>query len=133
MGGYKYSSSRCSSKTSKKIVRIIFKQPFRAHTNELFLNAKILKLFDVHLYFLCQFVFKNGNLFSSNINLNYETRNSDNLRPQFQRLGLTQKSIMYAAPKAWNSIPSDIRNLENFETFKKELKLFFISKYIDLS
>ena len=44
-------------KLQKKIIGIIHSQPFRAHTNSLFLSSTILKLVDIHQYFLCLFVF----------------------------------------------------------------------------
>ena len=117
-------------KLQKKVLRIIHDKPPRTHTNSLFLESEILKLPDIHPYFLCQFVHRNPSLFTSFGNSHsYTTRNTNNLRPVFQRLDLTQKSIYFAAPTIWNLVPVDIRNIENFDDFKKNLKNYFLSKY----
>ena len=42
----------------------------------------------------------------------YVTRQTSDLRPEYQRLSLTQKSIFYAGPSAWNNLPLEIRNIE---------------------
>ena len=116
-------------KLQKRILRIIFDQPFRAHTNELFLRSKILKLQDVHSFLLSQFIYKNLSKFENISSQAYVTRQSSSLRPSFQRLALAQKSIYYAAPTAWNLIPLDIRQLECFRRFKIELRNYYLSSY----
>ena len=41
----------------KKVIRIITGSEYLAHTNDLFLKAKILKLFDLHEYLLLLYFF----------------------------------------------------------------------------
>ena len=113
----------------KKVVRIITKQHFLAHTNDLFFQTKILKFDDIHKMLLCQYVFKNRASLPSR-NHNYLTRNSDNVLPRFQRLTITQHSIFFAAPIAWNSIPSYLKDIDEFGSFKKELKKFLVDQYV---
>ena len=78
---------------------------------------------------LCQYVFENRASLPLR-NHNYSTRNSDNVLPRFQRLTITQHSIFYAAPIAWNSIPSYLRNIDEFGSFKKQLKKFLVDQYM---
>ena len=37
------------------------------------------------------------------------------------------------APRLWNSIPNDIRNITNIQTLKTKLKMYFFKKYLDNS
>ena len=113
----------------KKVVKIITKQHFLAHTNDLFFQTKILKFDDIHKMLLCQYVFKNRASLPLR-NHNYSTRNSDNVLPRFQRLTITQHSIFFAAPIAWNSIPSYLKDIDGFGSFKKQLKKFLVDQYV---
>ena len=42
------------------------------------------------------------------------------------RLEFGERAFSVAAPRAWNSIPADLRATLNTPTFKKNLKTFFI-------
>ena len=113
----------------KRVIRVIHGLNSRAHTEELFFDSKILKLKDLNFYFLGQHVYKNFDSFTSDHVTGYMTRQNSDLRPMYQRLSLTQKSIYYAAPSAWNCIPRNIRCLDKIEEFKIELKNFCVNKY----
>ena len=113
----------------KRVIRVIHGLNSRAHTEELFFDSKILKLKDLNFYFLGQHVYKNFDSFMSDHVTGYMTRQNSDLRPMYQRLSLTQKSIYYAAPSAWNHIPRNIRSLDKIEEFKIELKNFCVNKY----
>jgi hypothetical protein len=114
----------------KKVIRIINNSDYLAHTDPLFQESGILKIFDIHKFLLCQHVFKS---LSTNQSINplhnHYTRNRKNDVPVFQRLSLTQHSISYAAPKIWNEIPEDIKSAASVAIFKKKLKNYFITKY----
>ena len=42
-------------------------------------------------------------------------------------------SYDHIAPRLWNSIPNDIRNITNIQTLKTKLKTYFFKKYLDNS
>ena len=44
---------------------------------------------------------------------------------------LSERSTIYKATHAWNSIPSDLRDIESTKTFKTKLQNFMIDNYID--
>jgi hypothetical protein len=100
----------------KRIILIITNQPFLAHTNQLFYDTKILKIPDIHIFLLAQFVFKSINnqnsKFSTNSH-NHNTRTRANLLPDFQRLSICQHSINYRAPHIWNSLPAHVKDCPN--------------------
>ena len=57
----------------------------------------------------------------------YNTRNMKDLHVQKLKLEHTKKSFLYTGPKAWNSIPQLIRDIESVVRFKKDLKSHLLS------
>jgi hypothetical protein len=116
----------------KKIVRILTNQPYLAHTDPLFHRTGILKLNDIHRYLLALHAFKIKSLEGfPPFDRHYLTRNRDYFAPTFQRLSLTQRSVSFAAPSVWNTLPSYLRECTSTQSFKKALKLFIINSYND--
>ena len=42
------------------------------------------------------------------------------------RLKLGQQAFSYAAPAAWNTLPTSLQQIPNIETFERHLKTFFV-------
>jgi len=40
-----------------------------------------------------------------------------------------ERSFSFYGPQLWNSLPSHLRSIENFTTFKRELKTYFFEMY----
>ena len=57
----------------------------------------------------------------------YNTRNMKDLHVQKPKLEHTKKSFLYTGPKAWNSIPQLIRDIESVVRLKKDLKSHLLS------
>ena len=113
----------------KRAIRLINKQPYLAHTNDLFLQNEILKLIDIYKFHLGIYFYKNelaGNFFRSH---NHATRNRDILLPPFNRLVGTSKSVFESGARIWNEIPPAIKNANSLSTFKFKLKSFYIEQY----
>ena len=114
----------------KKCLRIIHKASFRAHTMPLFIESRVLQIKDIHNYSLATFTYKNLDLFSSNVpSHTHQTRNSSLLVPTFQRLYICQRSIYFSAINFWRQLPQQLKNLENFDRFKKELKAHILNSH----
>ena len=60
---------------------------------------------------------------------NYNTRSARNLRSHNCRTTLKQFSISYQGPLFWNSLDSNITNLNNLATFKSRLKEILLASY----
>jgi hypothetical protein len=115
----------------KRIVRIINNTNYYAHTNPLFHKSKILKVKDVHVFLLGQYMYKcYVNHDMPTVTHNYSTRQRGNAVAAFQRLTVTQHSITYTAPHVWNSIPDNIKNSTSLSQFKHLLKDHLVSKYV---
>ena len=73
-------------------------------------------------------MFKNRGSFSL-ISHRHDTRLSNSLGYDFQRLTLTQQSINYAGPKLWNEIPTYLKESTSVHAFEKKFKSFILSSY----
>ena len=117
-------------KLQKRSIRIISNASYRAHTDPLFYNLKVLKLKDMYLYNLCVYMFKKvrggGSMERHDLNTRFR-----NLVPvQYHRLTGTQKAVSFAGPSTWNSLPESLKAIENLSNFKKELKRYLINRYL---
>ena len=115
----------------KKIVRLIAGQHFLAHTNPLFIRLKILKVDDLHKYKLALYMYCHTNNCARQLRMGYGTRHFQSFVPEFQRLAGTQRSLSYARPKVWNSLPASIRNIPRFGAFQSAVKNYYIESYSD--
>ena len=57
------------------------------------------------------------------------TRNQNEIRSSFQRLTMCQQAVSYTGPHSWNRLPEALKQIKTIGTFKKKLKIHFISKY----
>ena len=118
----------------KRIVRIIDQIGFRDHTNPSFFNNKLLKLPDVHEYFVAIYMYKNLDAFNTNADFHqYNTRGREELRSDLCRLKKAQMSIKFVGPKIWNQLPASLKGATSLPTFKRYLKNYLIDKYSDAS
>lgn len=123
----------------KRVLRIICHTNFLAHTDPLFFDNKILKIKDLYLLQLGQFMlnFKKEALpeifrtmFLKNHSFhNYPTRHSDEFHLPLLRTALAQNTFIYDGPKFWNSLCENIRNAPSLYSFKKRLKSHLLKAY----
>lgn len=112
----------------KKIIRIVTRSEFLAHTDPLFYETKILKIADVHKFLLAIYVYKKFSKFTFP-NHAYETRISVDPSLNYHRLTLSRQSLSYAGPNIWNNIPLHIKTSPSLPIFRKRLKFYFLSQY----
>ena len=116
----------------KKIIRIITSSDYFAHTQPLFKETNILKLFDINKVQIGIQMYKqikDKNNTAIRHQHNYPTRTRDNLSIPLHHLTVFQHSLSFTGPKTWNSIPEHIRLLPTILSFKKHLKKLIISTY----
>ena len=113
----------------KKLIRIITNSDYLDHTTPLFKLTDILPLDKLHSYLLAVHMFKKLSVNSSQyaVNHNYSTRKRSNIPVPFHRLSVSQHSVSYACANVWNLLPISIRNCQNIQKFKRDLKNHFIS------
>ena len=117
----------------KKIIRIISKVSFDAHTGVLFKEQEIFKFSDIYLYQIGKFMylFKRGlvpNYFRDMFILasqihSYNTRNSNLFHIPYCRTNLRKFSIRFQAPTFYKSLSREIQNSESVSLFGKKFLL----------
>ena len=115
----------------KKVLRIISKSAFDAHTEPIFKQLKILKS-QIGKF---MFSFKKGLLpdaFSEMFLLtnqihHYNTRNSNSFYLFSCRTNIRQFAIRFQGPKLFNSFNTEIQNADSFSQFKSKLKTFLLN------
>ena len=60
---------------------------------------------------------------------NYQTRDTNRALSVRHRITTTQHAISYTGPAFWNSLPPNIRSINNFKRFRKSLKEHLLDKY----
>ena len=113
----------------KKLVRIINRAPYLAHTNELFYNSNILKIQDIYNLNIGLYKYENRNSGSYERTHSYPTRNRNNLIPNRARLTISENSVSTVGPNIWNSIPFEIQNSVSRNAFKRKYKQYLLSSY----
>ena len=123
----------------KKSLRIIYNSVILSHTDPLFVDSRLLKINDLYLFHLGQFMYKyNSNtlprifdaMFPQNRSFHhYPTRRSNEFHLPFFRTLLAKKTFMYDGPRFWNSLSEDIINSPSLNSFKKKLKIFLLKSY----
>ena len=115
-----------------KIVRIIAAVPNRTTTAPLLASLNLLSINEIYSYMVGNFVYKSvsggaGNLFQWRTS-NYRTRNfiERPLNLPLVQSEQSKKSITYAGPAIYNSIPVDIRQSVNYPLFKRRYKSHLI-------
>ena len=123
--------------SQKRVIRVISRSAFDAHTDPLFKNLKILKFYDIYRFQTLKFMFlfKNGllpNMFKemfyfSNQVHSYNTRNSNSFHIFPCRTNIRQFGIRFQGPKLFNTLLVDIQNSENVSSFKTKLKALLLN------
>ena len=111
------------------MIRFIANAGFLDHTEPLFFRLKVLKLEDIYKYFMCIHMHNCTQLGLFPPRHSYNTRNQLLPQSEFQRTTLGQQSVAFMGPKIWGSLPADIREIQNIDTFKLRLKHFLINQY----
>ena len=118
----------------KRVVRIISGAGYRDHTDPLFINLSLLKLEDIHKLELLKFVHSQLNIatvinFDAVSAVHHQNLRSQNmLRLPQPRSEATKRFVAYSGCLAWNSLPQDLKSIENNATFKIKVKRYLLNK-----
>ncbi len=115
----------------KKVIRAITNSNYFAHTQPLFKQTKILKLFDINKLQIAIYMYKKTQQ-NDDINEplhNYPTRTRQNLRIPAHTLTIFKHSLSYTGPTLWNNIPAYIKASSSVNTFKNLFKKHILDQY----
>ena len=113
----------------KRAIRMINNKPPLSHTNPLFAENRILKLYDINNYCVSIYVYNNLSDFVQFSTHGYPTRTNSHLRPEACRTVLSQRRVSYLGPVTWNNLPPTVKSAPNVNILKSKLKLYFTSTY----
>ena len=121
----------------KRVVRIMSRTAFDAHTEPLFKNLRILNLKDIYKLQIGKFTYqcKSGLLPDSFNDMflvtrqvhSYGTRSSELFYLPQCRTNITKFSISFQGPNFYNSLSPEIRNATSTASFCSKLKAFLLS------
>ena len=123
--------------SQKRMTRIIASAPYLAHTSPLFKSLKILKLKDLNHLATVKFIhtqlripgpivqYYQGNHFH-----NYNTRFSHLLRPNACTFDVSKRFIANRGCTIWNSLPQELKAVQNINTFKLKTKKHYLNTYV---
>ena len=113
----------------KKIIRIITRSDYLAHTKPLFKKSKTLNITDLNRFYLGKLYHKNPDKYITPLRFrhHHNTRNIGDLRPPRFHTTLALNSFLVLGPNTYNDIPDDIKSLRSPISFKKKLKEYLLS------
>ena len=131
------SNLKCIILLQKRIIRILNKEKFDAHTDPIFSELKILKFDKIYLYQLGKFMYLyHNNLLPSSFNnlfpcMNqihkYGTRFSHLYRIPSCRTNIRKVLATFQAPRFFNTLADEIRDAPSVSLFQSRLKNFLFS------
>lgn len=110
----------------RRAVRIIAGVAYRDDCREHFYRLNILTLPSLYIYNCLICAYKNSARYVLNSHIHdYNTRNRNNIRPNFTRLTTSRYSSNYHAVRLYNAVPPDIKQLP-LNQFKQKIKTCLI-------
>ncbi len=120
----------------KKVIRIICNSGYRDHTTPLFKQLKILPINELIKFNCCKFmfdyksnrtpeIFNNTWQFNHDIH-NHRTRNANNFAILRAEHNYIKDSPKYMFPRLFNSLPRDLRGIENRGEFLRKLENYLL-------
>ena len=123
----------------KKALRVICYPSIPSHSNLLFSSNKLLKIKDLFLYNLGQFMYMYSNdslpsIFASMFQRNqsfheYPTRRSNEFHLPLLRTMFAKNTLIYTGPTYWNSLNNYIKDSPSIYSFKRRLKFSLLQFY----
>ena len=124
---------------NNKILRVLQQQPYRTHTAELYKRYNTLPIPELHVYQLLLLVhkfihhrhrlppaFTDYFLLNSSIH-NYSTRIKNDLHLHSLSSTMGKRSIKFKASQLWNQLPSELKQIQSHNTFKRDLKTYLLN------
>lgn len=119
--------------TQKKMLRVMTNSPRYAHTDPLFKQFHLLKLFDIIALQTNLFVYKS--LHNTQVECDFKFTTNPHARRQIClqlplcRTSHAQRYLTYRGPKQWNQLPKNIKNSNSYNIFKNKLKQMYLNNY----
>ena len=115
----------------KKVIRIMHGVSYNDHTNDLFYNSKVVKLYDLVKFKTACIMYRAKNqllpnniqkLFNEKSHIGYDLRDSRHFSTKYCRTTKKSMCVSIKGVSVWNSIDITIRQAKSFSLFKQLLK-----------
>lgn len=126
-------------KLQKRAVRIICNSHYLSHSGPLFLELKILTIYDMYKFDLGIFMYKHITCHLPKVFTNYFTkklliqshitRNTNEYYVRKNKTSFASKGVRSMGPLYWNELPSNIKCCKNINMFKSKLKFTIYMLY----
>ena len=121
----------------KKIVRLISFKSYMEHSKPLFLDLKILNIYQINDYLCSLFMYRRyycqnlpdfyNNYFKQNNDVhNYNTRNSTKLHVSYKRTNYRIYTVFNKGISLWNFLDDKIKNTKTYFSFKRKAKSLYL-------
>ena len=122
-----------------KLLKVLYKHPYRTDTNYLHRELNILKVKGIRKLNILKFVYESINktsikqfhkhyTFHRNIH-NRNSRQDKRLYPTVFKTKYGESTLHYVGTKLWNSLENNIKTCSSLYTFKKAIRLSCIARY----
>lgn len=116
-------------KLQKKIIRNIFGLSSRQTCKDTFIKKQILTLPCIYIKEISLFFKLNARLLEHcKFDHSYETRNRNDYFIPLHGTSAYEHSPIYSGIKIYNKLPQQIKEIKNYNTFKRKLNVFLINK-----
>ena len=123
----------------KKAIRCMSKVAYNEHTTPLFKASRILKLTDIHILQLNQFMYDFVNcklptnlleLYIRNADIhNHHTRHIDDIHLPNVHFDITRRSFVYKSPLEWFQLSDKLKNAKSQSAFKFNIRKRLLYSY----
>uniref|UniRef100_A0A3B3I1E4 Reverse transcriptase domain-containing protein n=1 Tax=Oryzias latipes TaxID=8090 RepID=A0A3B3I1E4_ORYLA len=121
----------------KRAVRIVHKAAYLDHTNNLFYQSRLLKLYDLVDFYTAQLLYRaSGKSLPFNIQKQFlkneggfKLRGCWNFKVKLIRTTKKSFCVSVCGTKLWNSLSNELKKISNIQIFKKMYKETLISGY----
>ena len=125
-----------------RILKILQFKPHKSNTNKLYSDFSVLKMEDIFKFSMCNITHKYMHhkeavpqalhtiFLQHNDIYSYNTRSKKDLHAQeINTITYGAKQISYITRQCWNELPKEIKQEQNTNTFRQNLKKHFLSAY----
>jgi hypothetical protein len=123
----------------KKIVRLISFKSYMEHSKPLFLDLKILNIYQINDYLCSLFIYRRNYMYCQNSPdfyndyfkqnndvHNYNTRNSNKLHVSYKRTNCRIYTVFNKGISLWNFLDDKIKNTKTYFSFKRKAKSLYL-------
>jgi len=126
-GGIKGDSSIRVFKIQKRVVRLLAGVSLRTSCRQLFKKLNILTMASLYILEVTCFIRKNCKFLEQNSQVHqHDTRRKLDIQVKMKSTEIYKKSIINMGTKVYNKLPRFLKEIEEYGTFRKKLKLFLL-------